>query len=447
VTQPGFTAEVYQNEYLPEGGRVVDAVVTVTAASGSSTGRTSAPAGPTGSAGTAQVIIVDTSGSMAYPPTKLANAKKATLAAVDALHDGVPFAIVSGDSMARMVYPPREGMELASPATRARAETAVRRLSASGGTAMSAWLGLAERLFDRHGADVASLGDKSAVSANHAILLTDGQNGEPASRLTDVLGLCEGKFVCDSRGVGTDWRATELRQIASVLLGSADGLESSEQLPAVFQALTERAMGKEIARVSLRLWTPAGSTVRFVKQVFPHIEDLTGRRTRVSDRIGDYPTGAWGAESRDYHVSIEVEPDTVGEEILAGRVSLVAGGAEDRTLVEKLVLARWTDDTALSTRLSPHVAHYTGQADLAEAIQEGLAARAAGDDEVATAKLGAAVRLAAESGREDTAKLLARVVDVVDAESGTVRLKRTPDAVDAEIVDVRSTVTRRVRGD
>jgi hypothetical protein len=428
VTQPGFTAEVYQNEYLPEGGRLVDAVVTVTAASGQGhIGRTSE------AATSAAVIIVDTSGSMAYPPTKLANAKKATLAAIEALHDGVPFAIVSGDSMARMVYPPREGMEPASAHSRSRAETAVRRLSASGGTAISTWLRLAERLFVSQKADV-----------NHAILLTDGQNGEPASRLTHALGLCEGKFVCDSRGVGTDWRATELRQIASALLGSADGLESPEQLPAVFQALTERAMGKEIARVSLRLWTPAGSTVRFVKQVFPHIEDLTGRRSAVSDRIGDYPTGAWGAESRDYHVSIEVEPDAVGEEILAARVSLVAG---EHKLVEKLVLARWTDDTALSTRLSPHVAHYTGQADLAAAIQEGMAARAVGDDEVATAKLGRAVKLAAESGREDTAKLLARVVDVVDADTGTVRLKRSPDSVDAEIVDVRSTVTRRVRGD
>src|SRR6185503_12289804 len=157
--------------------------------------------------------------------------------------------------------------------------------------------------------------------------------------------------------------------------------------------------------------------------VFPHIEDLTGRRTAVSERIGEYPTGAWGAESRDYHVSIEVEPDDVGEEVLAARVALVAGG---QPLVERLVLARWTEDTALSTRISPHVAHYTGQAELASAIQEGLAARAAGDEDTATAKLGTAVRLAAESGREDTAKLLGRVVDIVDADSGTVRLKRGP---------------------
>ena len=435
MTQTGFTAEVYQNEFLPAGGRVVDAVVTVSAG-----GAVTVPAGQQAPApgehrppSAAQVIIVDTSGSMAYPPTKLANAQKATGAAIDVLRDGVPFAVVAGDSMARMVYPIHTGMEPAGAASRAAAKAAVRRLQASGGTAISTWLALAERLFGMHGAEV-----------NHAILLTDGQNGEPTSRLRKVLSSCEAKFVCDSRGVGTDWVATELREIASALLGSADGLDTPEELPDVFRRLTEGAMGKQVANVALRLWTPAGSTIRFVKQVFPHIEDLTGRRTAVSERIGEYPTGAWGAESRDYHVSIEVEPDDVGEEVLAARVALVAGG---QPLVERLVLARWTEDTALSTRISPHVAHYTGQAELASAIQEGLAARAAGDEDTATAKLGTAVRLAAESGREDTAKLLGRVVDVIDADSGTVRLKRGPDAVDAEIADVRSTVTRRVRGD
>ena len=306
MTQTGFTAEVYQNEFLPAGGRIVDAVVTVSAG-----GAVTVPAGQQAPApgehrppSAAQVIIVDTSGSMAYPPTKLANAQKATGAAIDVLRDGVPFAVVAGDSMARMVYPIHTGMEPAGAASRAAAKAAVRRLQASGGTAISTWLALAERLFGMHGAEV-----------NHAILLTDGQNGEPTSRLRKVLSSCEGKFVCDSRGVGTDWVATELREIASALLGSADGLDTPEELPDVFRRLTEGAMGKQVANVALRLWTPAGSTIRFVKQVFPHIEDLTGRRTAVSERIGEYPTGAWGAESRDYHVSIEVEPDDVGEEV------------------------------------------------------------------------------------------------------------------------------------
>jgi len=32
--QAAFTAEVYQNQYLPSGGQVVDAVITVTASGG-----------------------------------------------------------------------------------------------------------------------------------------------------------------------------------------------------------------------------------------------------------------------------------------------------------------------------------------------------------------------------------------------------------------------------
>src|SRR5262249_13551952 len=101
--------------------------------------------------------------------------------------------------------------------------------------------------------------------------------------------------------------------------------------------------------------------------------------------------------------------------------------------------------TALSTKINPQVAHYTGQAELAAAIQEGLAAREAGEVEVATAKLGRAVQLATESGHTDTAKLLARVVDVVDAEKGTIRLKKYVSGLDSEIADVRSVRTVRTR--
>jgi len=54
--QQGFTVDVYQNEYLPEGGREVNAVVTVT----SPDTVAAAPA-----AGGAEIIIVDCSGSMA----------------------------------------------------------------------------------------------------------------------------------------------------------------------------------------------------------------------------------------------------------------------------------------------------------------------------------------------------------------------------------------------
>lgn len=422
--QPAFTAEVYQNEFLPAGGTVVDAVVTVTASQ--------AVAG-VAQRTAAQVIMIDCSGSMANPPTKMAAAKMATNTAIDTLRDGVAFAVVAGRALATMVYPYGPEMRIASPQTRAEAKQAVARVAADGGTAIGTWLYQANQLFATSTAEV-----------KHAIMLTDGRDQhETRQDLLATLRACEGRFICDSRGIGNDWVADELRLVASTLLGTADGLENPADLPAAFAAMTSTAMGKAVTDVSLRVWTPAGSAIQFVKQVFPQVEDLTGRRTAVSERIGDYPTGSWSAgESRDYHVSIAVPAGGVGEEMLAARVSLASGGD---VMAQSLVLATWTEDNALSTRINQRVAHYTGQAELAQAIQEGLAARDAGDIETATSKLGRAVQLAASSGHEDTAKLLGRVVDVVDERTGTVRLKQRVAGVDAELANVRSVKTIRVK--
>ena len=98
-----------------------------------------------------------------------------------------------------------------------------------------------------------------------------------------------------------------------------------------------------------------------------------------------------------------------------------------------------------STRIDPRVAKATGQTELAAAIQEGLAARRAGDPQTATARLGRAVALAHASGQEETAQLLTRVVDVVDPVTGTVRLKPKVRDVDEMTLDVESTKTVRVK--
>jgi hypothetical protein len=424
--RPTFQLEVFQNPYLPAGGDVVDAVVTVTA---SGTVAATAPSA-------AQILMLDCSGSMDNPGTKRAAARAATATAIDTLRDGVEFAVIAGRADATMAYPSATELRRASAETRAEAKRAVSRLMPHGGTAIGTWLVLANQLFARSQAEI-----------RHGIMLTDGRDQhESRDQLTQRLRACEGRFVCDSRGVGHDWVADELRLVASTLLGTADGLEDPRELPAAFQAMTSAAMGKALADVALRIWTPAGSAIRFVKQAFPQVEDLTDRRTPVSARIGDYPTGAWGSESRDYHVSVSVSPGAVGEEMLAARVSLVTGsGTAATALAQALVLANWTDDHALSTQINQRVAHYTGQAELSEAIQAGLAAREAGDVETATSKLGRAVQLAAESGHDDTAKLLARVVDVVDERTGTVRLKQRVSGVDAELASVRSVQTIRVK--
>ncbi|MER6422286.1 VWA domain-containing protein [Streptomyces sp. NPDC001137] len=438
---PQFSMDVYQNEYLPEGGREVNAIVTVTATGGGTVGSAVAAPhlyGPGRGPSAGVAIMVDCSGSMDYPPTKMRNARDATAAAIDTLRDGVHFAVIGGTHVAKEVYPGGGRLAVADATTRGQAKEALRKLSAGGGTAIGTWLKLADRLLS-----------SDEVAIRHGILLTDGRNEhESPEDLKRALDECAGRFTCDARGVGTDWEVKEVTGIASALLGTADIVADPAALAADFTQMMEKAMGKEVADVALRLWTPVGTTIKFVKQVAPTVEELTDRRTEAGPRAGDYPTGSWGDESRDYHVCVEVPAAALGQEMLAARVSLVVpqpDGSAHNLGAQGLVRAVWTDDMVASTSINPQVAHYTGQAELAQAIQQGLDLRKAGDMDGATAKLGRAVQLASASGNADTAKLLAKVVDVVDAATGTVRLKAKVAEADEMTLETRSTKTVRVK--
>jgi von Willebrand factor type A C-terminal domain len=124
-------------------------------------------------------------------------------------------------------------------------------------------------------------------------------------------------------------------------------------------------------------------------------------------------------------VCVEVGPTAVGQEMLAARVSLIASTASGpQTLGQGIIRAIWTDDETLFLRISPDVARYTGQAELAQAIQEGMEARKLSDEDTAEARLGRAVQLAHQSGNQEMARLLTIVVDVIDPASGMVWLRR-----------------------
>ena len=429
MSTPSFAVEIYQNEYLPDRAREVNAIVTVT-----STGA-AALAAPT-RRGAAEIIIIDCSGSMGAPMSKMIEARRAAAAAIDAIRDGVAFAVIAGSHVAKVAYPAGGKLAIADERSRDGAKRSLGNLRPGGGTAIGQWLGLTRRI----------LGSRESTM-RHAILLTDGQNAsESAPELAAAIASCEGAFSCDCRGVGTDWAVDELRRISTALLGTVDIVADPAGLAADFQAMMTASMDKQVADVALRVWTPQHATVRFVRQVAPAVEELTARRTEAGPRVGDYPTGAWGTESRDYHVCVSVEPAAVGVEMLAARISVVLDGPSGALVLSQgLVRAIWTEDEALSTRINRHVAHYSGQAELAQAIQDGLEARKAGDTGTAEAKLGRAVALAHESGNEDSARLLAGVVDVINPATGVVRLKATVGEADEMTLDTRSQKTVRVR--
>ena len=418
----GIAVDVDHNPYLAEGAGTVDAIISV--AVGSEMVADKPPE-------RVEAIIIDCSTSMLSPRDKFDEAKRATKAAVSEMVDGTFFTIIAGNEKAEAVYPEDGQPTRASEATRAAAARAVDGLQPNGGTAIGTWLAHVRKIAGHH-----------PGALTHAILLTDGKDEhETPEELGEEIGLSEGEFTCDCRGVGTDWRVEELRAISSALLGTVDIVAEPADLADDFAAMMRASMDKSIPELTLRLWTPVGAKIVFVKQVAPTVQDLTERRVDAGSQCGEYPLGAWGHEERDYHLQVEVEPAAAGREKLAARVTVVAG---DEILGEGLVKAMWTTDTALSARISQRVAHYTGQAELAQAVQEGLAARKNGDIPTATAKLGRAMELAKESGNEGTAKLLGQVIEV-DEHTGTARLRRDVAAADEMALDARSTRTARVR--
>ena len=415
-----FRAETFQNEYLPAGTGEVHAIMTVTAGEG-----TAAVAAPR-----LFGILCDVSGSM--EGGKIVAAKAALGKLVELLPADSSFFIVTGADQANLICP----VARADAAAKQRAYAAIHAMRASGGTRISWWLRAALDQF--HGA---------TGGIRQALLLTDGQNDlTDGTALEAALTQCEGVFQCDCRGVGTDWQVEQLRNIARRLLGTTDIIPSPAQIDTDFRAILAKALSKTVSDVSLRLWTPQGARVKFCKEVSPAIVDLSARAREIKPQMREYPTGAWAkGESRDFHFCIEVAPGAVGDEVLAGRASLVysEAGVENK-VAEARVLAIWTDDEGKSTKINNVVAHYTGQAELAASIQEGLDARAHGETERATVLLGKAVKLAHDSGNEATAKLLRRVVDVEDAERGTVRLKGGVAKEDAMALETRSTKTARI---
>jgi von Willebrand factor type A C-terminal domain/von Willebrand factor type A domain len=419
-----FTAEVFQNPYLAQGAREVNAIMTITTNGDEDRLTTAINQRLFG-------IICDISGSMGG--AKMIAAKEAIVQIINLLPTDAAFFIVTGASRAKLLVP----VINAVPENKLRAIAQVKEISANGGTLMSTWLNTALGEFN-----------KMPQAICQAVLLTDGQNDPSDDRdLERVLAASEGKFQCDCRGVGTDWQVSQLQAIASKLLGTTDIIPSPDRIAADFEEILTKAMGKTVSDVSLRLWTPQGAKVLFCKQVSPEIVDVTDRAKVVNDRLVDYPTGAWGSnESRDYHFCIQVNPGQIGDEMLAVRASLITQtNGQETKITEAKILATWTEDEAKTAKIDRRVAHYTGQAELAQSIHEGLEARAQGNIEVATVKLGKAVKLAHDSGNEATAKLLRTVVDVDDAAAGTVRIKRAVAKEDEMMLETRSTKTARIQ--
>ena len=91
-------------------------------------------------------------------------------------------------------------------------------------------------------------------------------------------------------------------------MGTAKLVASGDEIAADLKETFDHATSRRAADVKLRLIVPPkmASIVR-VQRVSPTVIDVTKDVIAVDERTFDYPTGAWSAEERDFHVVVEMK--------------------------------------------------------------------------------------------------------------------------------------------
>ena len=428
---PVLSVAVDQRTFLPvaSGRQELHALITVGLAGTAAAG----------AAGLAEVLVVDCSASMDNPEEKIRQARRAAVAALRALPDGTPFAVVRGTQFAEAVYPDGGGMRPASAGTRRAAEDAVHRLTAGGGTCLGRWLDLAGRLLEAQGAPVP-----------HVLVLTDGRNEHDRLKpLRDVLAAWEGRFVCDAWGVGDGWEAQVLRDVVERLHGRADAVHRESELPEEYRKLIARLAAKAVPEVELRV-TPLGTArVRYLRQVYPHSLRLAGVEAGGEVR---FATRAWGDETRRYQLCLSVAPDglPLDEDLQVAVVSAVLPGAGPGTASpEAGCLVQWTDDPVRAETengANRERAHVERHRHFGRTVARAAAVYRRGDRPGTERLLAEAVRTAHELACADPEAgrylaELAWLVEIEDAAAGVVRLREGDVGIYFEHVITASTHT------
>lgn len=418
-----FKLDSFFNPHLPLGARRIDAVISASCLQ-------AAASHALRSAPKAICLIVDASGSM--EGDKLRSAKIAARRCIDLLEPGTLFSVIAFANQAQAIVP----MGQANPGRIAAAHQAIQAIGSGGGTYMSKALEEAKIQFDQaHG----------AIKA--AMFLTDGENDQgDLKALKNAIARCSGAFACDCRGLGKDWHPDELRLISNALSGNADACVDPDRLEEDFKSFIARAMGKLASDAKLRIWCPKIAKIHNLKQMSPDIVDLMPIKRTIDEKTTEFALGNWGAETRDYHLSIDLPAGAQGDEMIACKASIVLGsGASEAIFMAPHVVATWSADASMTARINGQVAHYTGQGALAESIREGLQAMANRQPDVATKLLGQAAKIAHDSGNDEVTARLKKVVDIVDIDAGTVRLKAGIGKAETLELDMGGTRTVRKR--
>ena len=77
---------------------------------------------------------------------------------------------------------------------------------------------------------------------------------------------------------------------------------------------------------ALRVWTPAGCDVAALREIEPRSRDLLADGVLVDDQTLEFACGEWTDGVYEYELEIALPGRNAGEEMLAARVGVLAGG-------------------------------------------------------------------------------------------------------------------------
>lgn len=419
-----FEVSAYQNPYLRTGTTTMQAVLSVNLTADVAVAPIPLALG----------IAIDRSGSM--EGAKIEAAKDAAIRVVQACDESTAFMVVTFNETADIKVPPQSG----TPQAKAQAAQAIRAIYANGGTCMSTGLNkVAEQMYNASG------------RARKILFLTDGKNeGEKRAVLDRAVQNCKQAGIQVSAwGIGTDWDENELLHIANETQGAAGIIPSPNEVALRFGEAFSQMQKTAVNDVKLKLWTPVGVRIKAFQQVFPSIINLTPTPNPANSREFFVSFGAMAkGDQRDYLIELEIPSYAPGQQFLMARPSLVyslagQGEQEEKTERKGWIFATWTDNLQEAAELDPHVAHYTNQEELSQAVQEGQAALATGDNERATRMLGKALALSEKTGNENMTQLLNKLVQ--RDTGGTVRLNQKASEVDKKSLAINSGKTSKLK--
>jgi von Willebrand factor type A domain len=434
MSQIGFKVDSFLNNYMPIGGRRVDVVFSLRAE------------GLDCSSNITRKVMgfaIDCSGSMENDE-RMDSAKRATYLAIQTLDENELFFVIGFAEFSVVV------VELCRATTqnKEKAKEAIKYIEAGGGRYRTGTATVMSRALLASRDQFAGASDAIC----QLLMISDGGNDKgDRNALERALRDCSGKFQTHCRSVGTDFaklRPVELSMIANKLLGSLDSVGDPSKLVDDFQKTIANASRKSMADVRLRLKMPQNSSLKSIKQGYPVDIDISDKVVQVDKGIFEIALGAFGDDVQEYAATFEVVPFDNGQQMLVCRPTVLYTDPDTKKRNESVsapVTVRWTGDPSLTAKINAQVAHYNGQSEKAELIQQGLEAIQNSDDGKATKVLTRVLDICKKTSDEETTRRVRQLVDVDHTGTMTIRRGAAKDKVALMSVATGATLTVRAR--